>query len=392
MLRDLDRPRALVLAVLAASCSSGQPSPPVYFPDHGGPSWRVADPGPSWRNPDQPAGALPPGPMATSPGPATPPPEPMGEDCLTPARVADVLQRARVTNTPGANSGEPQLVLAECKKRVYQAGQERFVVWDAGKILRAKRSSWTYPQPSEACIRHSLALIDRLMPFGTAIIQREAAIYPELWRDPDVGAVAHLDCTGDRAKFESIATTLHETVHSVSHDDCVYDFAAKQDVCFELTQPLPGGGLAAFARAPGPLDAGSAETFADVQHTYLVEDEQRIQELLDEVMAYSAGTEAYAVGAAQRLYPAPNQNYYNNLPLLMALAANYLATLAQRDPVLADQVFGPTSKNRAPVLTVFARGEAAYRRWTAVRPTRSYERTFWAEYQRARAAWLAAGP
>lgn len=342
-----------------------------------------------------PRGPAPPiaaGPESECPGgvldetvPETPPPEPVGDGCLTHASVESLLGRL---GKGMVAVSEVRLVSAACRKRVYLAPNARFVFWDTDDSVHGKVVTRSCALPTDACIERALVLARDYVPFADAIMQREATQNPALWRDPDVGAVSYLKCDlADQPDFMSIDTMLHETNHRLSPDKCIFDYATAGELCFELPRDLPEGMIAAYPGPPGALDADAAEWFAHVQKTYLVDNGHGIRELLDEVMAYSITSRMLAVGAARRIYPLPGHSTYNNLPLLMAFASRYLEALATHDPALAAREFGANGRNRAALLAVLGRGEAAYEAWLQAVPVPGvFERTFWADYQRGRQA------
>jgi len=316
------------------------------------------------------------------------PTEPAGADCLTHAKVERLLGQL---STGLTDPRAVRLVAAACQKRVYRAGRNRFVFWDTAEAIQGKVTTKIVPLPSPRCIERGLALASEYAPFAGALLQRAAARDPALWRDPDVGAVAYLECEADEPTFMSIDTMLHETNHHLSPDKCIYDFATTGEICVELERGLPEGTLAAYAQPPSQLDADGAAWFAHLQQLYLVDNGHGLRNMLDEVMAYSITAEMLAVGAARRIYPKPGRSTFNNLPVMMAFTTRYLAAVAARDPALAARQFGATSKNRDAILAVLARAEAAYTTWLrAVRTPGVFERTFWDDYQRARAQWLQA--
>lgn len=323
--------------------------------------------------------------------PAVPPPEPVGEACLTHARIENLLSQLSAGQAAPA---AVRLVTAVCEKRAYVAPNgARFVFWDAQDGLHGKMSTKVCALPTEACIQRALAITHDLAPWADGILEREAARHPTLWRDPDVGAVSFLECNAaDEPSFKSIETMLHETNHRISVDRCIYDYATASDLCFLLDKTLPPGMIAAYASAPPGLDEDAHDWFLHLQETYLVNDGQGIRELLDEDMAYSVTSELIAIGLARGLYERPGRSF-NNLTMIMALTMRYLNELARRDPGLAAAQFGPTSANRAPLLAVLARGEAAYEAWLqAVGTPGVFERVFWDEYLRERRAWDAGTP
>lgn len=318
--------------------------------------------------------------------PAVPPPEPAGEGCLTHARIESLL--SQLSHGEAAPS-EIRLVSALCEKRAYLAPSgTRFVFWDAFDGLHGKMSTSTCALPTETCIQRALAIAHDIAPWADGILEREAARHPDLWRDPDVGAVSFLECNAaEQPAFKSVDTMLHETNHRISPDKCIYDYATGSDLCFELDRALPAGMIAAYASAPPGLDEEAHRWHVHIQETYLVEDGQGIRELLDEVVAYSITSELMAIGTARQLYGHRTPSF-NNLTMIMALTMRYLNELGRRDPALAAAQFGPTSVNRAPLLAVLARGEAAYDAWLQIVGTPgTFERVFWDEYVRGRREW-----
>lgn len=324
--------------------------------------------------------------------PAVPPPEPVGEGCLTHARIENLLSQLSAGQ---AAPTEVRLVSAVCEKRAYVAPNgARFVFWDAQDGLHGKMSTKVCALPTEACIQRALAITHDLAPWADGILEREAARHPSLWRDADVGAVSFLECdAADEPSYKSIETMLHETNHRISVDRCIYDYATASELCFSLDKALPPGMIAAYASAPPGLDEDAHAWFLHLQETYLVNDGQGIRELLDEDMAYSITSELKAIGRARGLYGRAGDWTYNNLTMIMALSMRYLNELARRDPGLAAAQFGPTSANRAPLLAVLARGEAAYDAWLqVVESPGGFERVFWEEYLRERRVWDAGTP
>jgi hypothetical protein len=318
--------------------------------------------------------------------------EPSGADCLTHAKAEATLEQLRASTAPRAALDDLRLVSAACHKRAYVAGTARLVVWDAGDYLRGKATAVMSPLPTPACIERGLTRAVDVLPAADAIIKREIAQDPELWRDPDIGLVSWLECEGDEPKFESIATMVHETNHRVSRGKCVYEFAGKRDICFDLDGALPAGAIAAYPTTPAGLDAEDSRWFEHVQTLYLQRDGQGIRELIDEVTAYRIEAEMYAVGIARKLHPKPGHTATNNLPLIMALVVRYINELAARDADLAAAQFGVRGKNRDAMLAVLDQAEASYRTWLqVVRVAPTFERTFWDDYQRGRQQWLSRG-
>jgi hypothetical protein len=333
------------------------------------------------------AGSAPAPPAAT---PAAPIVEPTGADCLTHDKVEATLESLRASTAPQAALADLRLVAAACHKRVYVVGTARLIVWDVGDYLRGKASAVSHPLPTPACIERGLTLAVDVLPAADAIIKREIAQDPELWRDPDIGLVSWLECNGDVPQFETIATMVHETVHRVSRGACVFEFATKRDICFELDPELPPGTIAAYPTTPSGLDAADSRWFEHVQSLYLKRDGQGIRELLDEVTAYRIEAEMYGVGVKRKLHPKPGHTVTNNLPLIMALVTRYINELATRAPELAAKEFGMRGRNRDATLAVLDHAEASYRTWLhAVRVAPTFERTFWDDYQRGRQQWLA---
>jgi hypothetical protein len=332
-------------------------------------------------------------PFATRGRPATdvtggpPPPEPAGTDCLTHARVASMM--ASLGKGIVADPTTIRLLVAACQKRIYGAGTARFLFWNDATGLHGKVSSNKLAPPTPACMDRALVLARDLVSFSDTIMGRAATQDPEMWRDPDLGVVSYLECDdADRPTFQSVDTMLHETNHRVSVD-CIFDFTADREVCLELDRKLPEGLIAAYPQAPGQLDEDAANWFLHVQTTYLTNNEHGIGEMLDETMAYSVTARFSAAGAARRYYPLPGHSTYLNLPLIMAFAARYLAELPRRDPAMAAKEFGPTGRNRQTVLYILGLGEASYQAWLDAGATPSiFERTFWEDYQRAKAQWL----
>ncbi|MDX2092269.1 MAG: hypothetical protein SFX73_30675 [Kofleriaceae bacterium] len=321
---------------------------------------------------------------------AAPPREPTGPGCLTQARVANLLEQLRASTTPDVRPEQLELVLAECKKRVYVVAGSRFVLWEMRDFIRGKATKRAFPLPTPRCIERGLRLAQDLVPFASAILEREAAQDPALWRDPDVGAVSFLECEGEQPSYDSIATMLHETNHRVSRGKCVFDFTANRELCFELDDALPPGTIAAYPRTPAQLDPESAKWAQHVQTLYLDQNGQGIREILDEVMAYRVEAEMHAVGVTRRLFPKPGTTTYLNMTQMLALTMRYLNELERREPALAAREFGPNGRNREALLTVLDQAEASYRRWlAAVKTPGIYERVFWDDYQRGRAQWLA---
>lgn len=334
------------------------------------------------------------GPATAGAAPDAPAPtEPLDPRCLTHARAELVLEPLRASVAPDTPADALRLVSSSCRKRVYVAGRARFVVWTVGDHMHARGASTTSPLPTAPCIDRALALARQLVPFADTILQREAAQNPELWRDPDVGAVSYLECdAADQPTFTSIETMLHETNHRVSPGACIFDFRADRDVCFALPATLPLAALGAYDRPPAPLDAAATRAFDFLQTLYLERNAQDLLELLDEVMAYSVSAEVLAAGATRKLYPRPGVTTFNNLPLMMALAARYADQLAVRDPALAARELGPGGRNHDAFIAVLDRAEASYQIWCqAVGTPGLFERTFWDDYQRRRQAWLAPG-
>jgi hypothetical protein len=322
---------------------------------------------------------------------AAAPHDPAGPGCLTHERVANLLEQLRASTTPEAQPEDLKLVTAECKKRVYVVGGSRFVMWELRDFIRGKATKRAFPLPTPKCIERGISLANDLVPFADEILAREAAQDPELWRDPDVGAVSFLECDGEQPSYESIATMLHETNHRVSRGKCVFDFSANRELCFELDDALPPGTIAAYPRTPAQLDPESAKWSQHVQSLYLDQNGQGIREMLDEVMAYRVEAEMHAVGVTRRLFPKPGTTTYLNMTQMMALTVRYLNELARREPALAAREFGPRGRNREALLAVLDQAEASYKRWlAAVKTPGPYERVFWDDYQRGRAQWLAA--
>jgi hypothetical protein len=320
-----------------------------------------------------------------------PPIEPFGSDCLTDGQVEQTTASILPSVAPDSDVDDLRVVEKTCHKRALVVGTARLVVWQVGGSVRGKGTKISYPVPTEACIERALVQARELAPFADAIIEREIAQDPQLWRDPDVGLVSWLECDGDQPKYETIATMLHETNHRVSRGKCIFDFTAQRELCFELEdRALPLAIIAAYPRAPSQLDALSATEFMRVQKLYLEQNGQRLRELLDEVMAYRIEAELYATGLTRKLYPPAGVTTFNNLPIMMALATRYVNELAVRDPVRADHEFGPKGRNRESMIALLDQAEASYENWLKAMGTpRSYERTFFAEYQQARKQWLA---
>jgi hypothetical protein len=320
--------------------------------------------------------------------PRVPPPEPQGKDCLTHADVQNVMKQLTNGTTEVENV---RLVSAECRKRVYGWNGRRFVFWDTQDSVHGKMSTKTCELPTDACIERALTLANEYVPFANTLMRKAAEQSPDLWRDPDVGAVSFLQCNAyGEPSFNSIETMLHETNHRLSPDKCIFDWSTGGEFCLELDRKLPEGKIAAYPRPPEALDDDAIEWFRHVQKVYLFDNEQGIRNLLEEVISYSATSEMLAVGAARRIYPKPGRSTYNNLPLLMSITARYLSELAARDPAMAAKEFGPKGRNRAVVEAVLARGEASYKRWLDSGAKVSvFERTFWDDYQRARDDWRA---
>lgn len=319
-----------------------------------------------------------------------PPLEPTGEDCLSHAKVEQTLASLLASVAAESRVTDLKLAEAKCHKRAYVVGTARIVIWEVDGYVRGKGTKISYALPTNACIERGLAQAKELAPFADAILAREIAQDPQLWRDPDVGLVSWLECEGDVPKFETIATMLHETNHRISRGKCVFDFTAQRDICFELEdKALPPALIAAYPRAPSELDALSASEFMRVQKLYLEQNGQRLRELLDEVMAYRIEAELYAVGLTRKLYPAPGVTTFNNLPLMMALATRYVNELAVRDPQRAAAEFGPKGRNRDQLIALLDAAEASYNVWLkAVGKPRAYEDALFADYERARRQWL----
>ena len=315
---------------------------------------------------------------------------PIGPDCLTTSKVDQTLASLLPSVAPDTALSDLRLVDSTCHKRAYVVGTARLVVWDIEGYVRGKATKISYPLPTEPCIERALAQAYDLVPFAEAIIKREIAQDPQLWRDPDVGLVSWLECDGDEPKYETIATMLHETNHRVSRGKCIFDFSAKRDICFELEDTgLPPAIIAAYPKAPGKLDSVAASEFLRIQQLYLEQNGQHLRELLDEVMAYRIEAELYAVGVARNLYPAPGVTTFNNLPIMMALATRYVNELATRDPQRAATEFGPQGRNRDQLIALLDQAEASYKVWLkAVGKPRAYEGTLFADYERSRKRWL----
>ena len=304
-----------------------------------------------------------------------------------------MVDSLRASMAPDVAAADVRLISAACHKRVYIAGTSRLILWDIGDRLRGKGTSVAATLPTEACITRALELASELMPAGDRIIEREIRQDPELWRDPDVGLVSWLECTGDEPDYETIATMLHETNHRVSRGRCIFDFSSDRDLCFDIDPALPPGAIARYAAAPARLDPDGASIFMRLQELYLVQNQQSIRSLLEEVMSYRIEAEMYAVGAKRKLYPPANVTIFNNLPAMMTIATRYLVELSARDPKLAASQFGPHSRNRDAVLAVLDAAEASYQMWlAAVGKPGNYERVLWDEYQRNRKRWLASDP
>jgi hypothetical protein len=316
--------------------------------------------------------------------------EPTNKDCLSHAKVEQTLASILASVAPDSKVEDLRAVEESCHKRAYVVGTARLVIWEIKGYVRGKGTKLSYPLPSDACIERGLAQAKELAPFSDAIINREIAQDPQLWRDPDVGLVSWLECENDEPKYETIATMLHETNHRISRDKCIFDFTAQRDICFELEdKALPAASIAAYPQAPSGLDPLSASEFMRVQKLYLEQNGQRLRELLDEVMAYRIEAELYAVGLTRKLHPAPGVTTFNNLPIMMALATRYVNELAARDPQRAAAEFGPKGRNREPLIALLDQAEASYKVWLkAVGTPRSYESVAFADYERARRQWL----
>jgi hypothetical protein len=315
--------------------------------------------------------------------------DPIGEDCLSHAKLELTLASILASVAPESRVDDLRVVEAKCHKRAYVVGTARLVIWEVNGSVRGKGTKISYPLPTSKCIDRALAKAKDLVPFAAAIIKNDVAQDP-MWRDPDVGLVSWLECDGDEPRFETIATMLHETNHRISRGKCIFDFTADREVCFELEdKTLPLAIIAAYPRAPSELDALSATEFLRVQKLYLEQNGQRLRELLDEVMAYRIEAELYAVGVTRKLYPPAGVTTFNNLPLMMALATRYVNELAARDPKRAALEFGPKGRNRDQLIALLDQAEASYKVWlAAVGKPRSYERVLFADYERARRQWL----
>jgi hypothetical protein len=352
------------MAVLAACSSSPRPA---------------AEPAPAAQEPLMP----PPGP---------PPAEPVGEDCITHARVEPTLTSIRPSVAPTVALADFRLVEATCKKRVYMAGTARFVVWEVDGLVRGTGTSHARPLPTAACIERGLAEARRLVPFAHTIIDREVARDPA-WRDPDLGFVTYLECDQrGEPSLDSISTMLHETLHRISVY-CILEFDSDQEVCVHVDgKPLLEGRIALYAKPPAQLAGDDLQNFEHVQTTYLVHNGQGIRDLLEEVTAYRIEAETYAIGRARKIY-SPRRRMWLNLPVLMALATRYLDELAARDWRLALSAFGAGTDNRKAILAILDRAEQSYATWLKAVGGKApkFEQTFWDDYQRHRRQWLARG-
>ncbi len=321
--------------------------------------------------------------------PVVPVLEPTGHECLTHDKAEQTLASLLRSVGSGAELDDVELSEATCHKRAYVVGTARIVIWQVGELIRGKGTKLSHPLPTTACIDRALAQAHDFAPFADAIIEREVAQDPELWRDPDVGLVSWLECDGDQPKFATISTMLHETNHRVSRGKCIFDFSTQRELCFELEDALPLAIIAAYPTTPSGLDPLSATEFLRVQKLYLEQNGQRLRELLDEVMAYRIEAELHAVGIARKIYPEPGVTTFDNLPLMMALVMRYVNELGVRDPQLAAKEFGPTGRNRATLVALLDQAEASYKVWlSAVGTPGAYERTFFADYERGRRRWL----
>jgi hypothetical protein len=102
-------------------------------------------------------------------------------------------------------------------------------------------------------------------------------------------------------------------------------------------------------------------------------------------MAYRVEVELDIIARARRIKPVA----YLNLTLMLALSVRYINELAARDAATFASELGPHGRNRAATLAVLDEAEASFKAWLAVASPGSFERTFWDEYQRGRAAWIA---